>query len=116
MTRRFLILFILLAAFAVVGGCGRQTQNSVSSQDAIQVAQNKPSKEEKIKYLAQQAQQFISSKKYDQAVDVAQYILDNLDSRSASALAILEKANDEMQQVAQGAVDDAKKKLNSLGL
>ena len=116
MTRRFMILIVVLGVFSMAAGCGRQAQNSADSQEAIQAAQAKPSKEEKVQYLAQQAQQFISSKKYDEAVDVAQYILDKLDSRSADALAIMEKAKAEMQQVAKGAVDDAKKKLDSLGL
>ena len=100
------VLFVSLS----IWGC---TQKAANSSEAIQAAQAKQTVEQKTDYLISQANAFLSSKEFDEAIKTAQYILSNLDKESTAAQSIIEKAKAEMQKAAQAAVADVKDKLPS---
>jgi len=109
MNKKFVILIslVLIASVGLVG-CAKKAANSA---EAIEQTKTMKTVEEKVNYLVGQANAFISSKEFDQAIRTAQYILSNLDKESAAAESIIEKAKAEMAKAAQAAMDDAKKKM-----
>jgi len=94
-------------------GCAQQ--KAQDSQAAIEQSKSLKTVEEQVKYLVSQANSFVSSKEFDQAISTGKYILANLDSNSQEAKSIIEKATAEMKKMAQGAVNDVKNKLGTLG-
>ena len=89
-------------------GC---TKKSGSSGDAIQYAQTLKTVEEKADYLIKQAQAFYNAKEFQQAIDSAQYVLNNLDKNYQPAKDLIEKAKAQLQAVAQKAAGDVTNKL-----
>ena len=85
---RGLLMASVLTIFMVLG-CGQRAQ---SSSEAIELSKAKATVEEQAKYLVQQANSFISSDKFDEAIATAKYVLSNLDANSAEAKSIIEKA------------------------
>ena len=104
-----LILVCLIASWVGLFGCAKK---AASSQEAIQNSQSMQTTQQKVDYLTQQGNAFINSKEYQQAMDVAQHILTNLDKNSQAAKDILEKAKADLAAAAQKAASDVK---NSLG-
>ncbi|HOX09671.1 MAG TPA: hypothetical protein PLV09_01120 [Candidatus Omnitrophota bacterium] len=116
--KRFAVLFIAVTVGAAlfVSGCGQKAAPTASSNDAIQKSQALQTVSEKAKYLVGQANAFMNSKNYDQAISVAKYILSNVDSNSAEAKSILQKATELLKAEAAKAMDSAKTDLqNKLG-
>ena len=113
--KKILTLSVALAFVLGLGlaGCGQK--QAVNSQDAIQQSKTLKTADEQAKFLVSQANSFISSKQFDQAIDTAKYVLANLDANSQDARAALQKAAEEMKKSAQGAVEDMKKKIGGLG-
>ncbi len=110
-------LFVLCFVFALslgVTGCS-QGPKANNSQEAIQSSKSLPTVEEQAQYLVSQANSFVNSQKFDQAVETAKYILANLDKNSADAKKILEDATAQMKKAAEGALDDMKKKIGGIG-
>lgn len=105
-----LALFVTMSLSLV--SCAQKAANSA---EAIQQAQSKQSVEEKVNYLVGQANAFVNSKEFDEAIKTAQYILSNLDKDSQAAQDIIEKAKAELGKMAQQAMDDVKNKLGNLG-
>ena len=103
------LVFCVLCA-AAVAGC---TKKAVNASEAIANAKDMKTVDEQVKYLVGQANAFINSKEFDQAITTAQHILRNLDKDSAQAQSIIEKAKAELQKAAEGALDDVKKKIGS---
>ena len=91
-----LFLVIGLAVSLTLVGCG--TQKAESSQAAIAESKTMQTTQEKVNYLVSQAQAFYSSKDFQQAVDIAQYVLSYLDKDSAAAKSILEKAKADLSE------------------
>lgn len=89
-------------------GC---TKVASSANEAIQNAQALPTIKEKADYLVKQAEAFYNSKEFKQAIDVAQYVLSNLDKNSQPAQSLIEKAKAQLQAAAQKAITDASNKL-----
>lgn len=106
------LLVVVLALSLGILGC---TKKAASSQEAISNTQTMKTVDEKVNYLVGQANAFINSKEFDQAIQTAQYILSNLDQNSTAAKDIIEKAKAEMTKAAQGAMQDVKSKLGSFG-
>lgn len=107
------ILFVSLALCFLVGmlvnaGC---TKAASSANEAIQSAQALPTIKEKTDYLVKQAEAFYNSKEFQQAIQVAQYVLSNLDQNSQPAQSLIEKAKVQLQAAAQKAITDASNKL-----
>lgn len=110
MKKKLIVIVSILFIGASIWGC---TQKAANSSEAIQAAQAKQTVDQKVSYLVSQANAFVSSKEFDEAIKTAQYILSNLDKDSAAAQSIIEKAKAEMQKAAQAAVSDVKDKLPS---
>ena len=102
----------LLLSFSVLG-CAQK--KAASSQEAIETSKQLKTVDEQVHYLVGQANAFINGKEFNDAITTAQYVVSNLDQNSAEAKSLIERAKAEMQKAAQGAVNDMKSKLNSLG-
>ncbi len=100
MNTQIALTLMTLIVFLTVGGCSQQPKAANSSQ-AIQQAQTKSTIEEKAKYLVDQAQAFLKSKQYEDAMASAQYVLLQLDQNSKAAQDILAKAQKELTKQAQ---------------
>lgn len=107
------LLLLALAVCLVLAGCGGE--KAASSREAIQTAKAMETTQEKMDYLIGQAKTFYSSKEFQQAIDVAQYVLQYLDKDSQEAKDLLEKAKDQLAALAEGAMEDAKKGLEDFG-
>jgi len=111
------VLFSVVALGLVFGlvlaGCG--PKKTTSSNEAIETAKSMETLEEKANYLIGQAKALYNSKEFQEAVDIAQYILRYLDKDSLKAKDLLEKAKNALVSQAQGAVEDVKKKLPGFG-
>ena len=100
----------LLAAALLLVSCNRKPAVS-SGKEAVKASESMPSVEEKVGYLTAQAEAFYNSKEFQQAIDIAQHVLRNLDKDSAEAKSLLERASQALKQAAGEAVGEAKKKL-----
>lgn len=105
-------LIVSLIIGLMVFGCGQKTQ---SSGEAIELSKAKTTVEEQAKYLIQQANSFVSSDNFDEAIKTAKYVLSNLDANSTAAKDIIEKAQAELKKLAEQKMQDIKGKLGSLG-
>lgn len=103
----------MLALGVMVAGCSQQ--KAATASEAIEQSKAQGTVEKQVDYLVGQAQAFVSSKNYDQAITVANHILANLDQNSEKAKQILEKAKADMKAVAEGAVNDMKNAIGNVG-
>jgi hypothetical protein len=96
----------------MLAGCVKKADDSAQA-----IAQSKELKtaEEQADYLIGQANAFLNSKEFDEAMKTARYVLSNLDQESEKAKAIIEMAKVEMQKAAESTAGDMKKTLGSLG-
>ena len=108
MRRNIGIALLLFFLSISVAACA---QKAASSSEAIETAKAMETVEAKTKYMVQQANAFVNSKKFDEAIKAAKYILANLDSESQEAKSIIERAKEELAKKAEGAVADVKKNL-----
>ena len=104
---------ILMFAALISGGCAEK--KAENSQQAIEQSKTMKNTDEQIRYLADQAQAFLNSKEYSEAMNAAQYILTNLDAKSEKAKDVLAKAMDDMKKVTAENVEDMKNKMKKLG-
>lgn len=112
MKKRIGILTVcMLLVCVALTGC---TKKAVSSSEAINNAKALQTTEQKTDYLVGQGNAFVSSKEYQSAIDVAQYILSNLDKESQEAKAILEKAKAQLAAAAKEVAADVQKDLRGL--
>lgn len=113
------ILYIGVTVIVIAGlsiaGCAQKAAPVATSQEAISQSKTLATAQEQAKYLISQANSFINSKKFQDAITTAQYVLSNLDKNSLDAKSLLEKAKAELAKAAQSAVTDVKKKLGTLG-
>lgn len=106
-------LLLILSLNAGVSGCAQK--EAATSNEAIKNSQTLQSVEKKVEYLLKEAEAFYNSKKFQEAVSIAQYILANLDKDSQQAKDLLEKAKSALSSAAKSAVEDVKKDLGSFG-
>jgi predicted RNA-binding protein with EMAP domain len=107
------IIAMVLSLTLTLVGCTQK--QAVSSKEAIETANTLETVNQKVDYLIQQARSFYNSKEFQEAVTVAQHILQYLDSNSQEAKNILERAKEALAAVAKGAVEDVKGKLPGFG-
>lgn len=105
-------LIVSLIVGLMAFGCGQRAQNS---SEAIELSKAKTTVEEQAKYLIQQANNFINSDNFDEAIKTAKYVLSNLDANSIAAKDIIEKAQVELKKLAEQKMQDIKGKFGSLG-
>lgn len=105
--------FILgLAVVLMAFGCGQRAQ---SSSEAIDLSKAKATVEAQAQYLVAQANGFINSDQFDEAIKTARYVLSNLDSNSTAAQDIIAKAQAELKKIADQKLQEVKEKLGSFG-
>lgn len=110
---KFLPLTIAFVSVGVIlAGC---TKKADDSQQAIAQSKELKTVEAQADYLIGQANAFLSSKEFDDAIETARYVLSNLDKESEKAQAVIEMAKVEMQKAAESAVGDMKKTLGNFG-
>ncbi len=113
MKRNLIIVLVMgLAMSLALTGCAQKAE---SSKDAIDATKSIETVEEKVTYLVKQAEAFYKSEDFQEAIDIAQYILSSLDKDSQAAKSIIEKAKEALSAKAQAAVEDVKKKLPGFG-
>jgi len=101
-------IFCLAAGIFLSAGCVKKA-NSVS--EAIQNSEALKTIQEKASYLIKQAEIFYNSKEFQQAIQIAQYVLNSVDKNSQAAKDLIEKAKAQLQAVAQKAAGDVSSKL-----
>jgi hypothetical protein len=97
-----MLLVVVLGMGVMLAGCGPQKE--ASSQAAIEKSKSMATVEEKADYLIKQAETFMNSKDFQQAVEVAQYVLAEVDKESVKAKDLLEKAKAELEKAATDAI------------
>ncbi|MFH1381051.1 MAG: hypothetical protein ABIH57_02640 [Candidatus Omnitrophota bacterium] len=110
------IFFIMTALGLVFSlaliGCGAKKANS--SSDAIKVSRMLKTTQEKANYLVGQAKAFYGSKKFQDAVDTAQYVLRYLDKDSGQAKNLIDQAKKELASQAKSKLDAIQKNFSSV--
>ena len=109
----FLSAIVCMVFGIALIGCGQE--KAASSNEAIDVAKAMETAKEKADYLIGQAKAFYNSKEFQQAVDVAQYVLRYVDKDSSQAKDLLEKAKNSLAEAAKAGVEGAKKSLGAIG-
>lgn len=105
------LLTAAIVVFAtMIVGCAEKPK-AADSKEAIQQAKQLQTVEEQVKHLVQEANGFINSKQFDEAVNTAKYILSNLDKESLEAKTILEKAQAELKKMAEAKAEELKRSL-----
>jgi hypothetical protein len=102
------VLSVLAMVSLVAAGCAKR---AASSSEAIEHAKTLTVPQEQVNYLVGQAQAFLSSKNYQEAIKTAQYVLSNVDANAQAAKDVLEKATQQLKRDAEQAAGDVKKKL-----
>ena len=114
MNKQFLtILAGCLIVSLVAIGCG--AAKSESPKAAIDYSKTLKDTQEKVDYLVSQAKTYYNSKQFQGAVDIAQYVLRYLDSDSAAAKDLLQKAKDQLTAATKSAIEQAKKGFAGVG-
>lgn len=114
MRKGLLLSLIICVAIAGVSflGC---TKKAASSTAAIEASKALGSAQQKVEYLVAQAKAFYNSKDFQQAIDIAQYILAYIDKNSAEAKSLLDKAKADLAAMGQKKLDDLKGKIGTFG-
>ena len=107
-----LMVCVVVFSFAVAG-CG--VKKAESSSAAINASKAMSTTPEKVSYLIDQAKAFYSSKNFQEAVNIAQYVLNNIDNNSLDAKNLIEKAKAELAKAGQQKLDEMKNKLGTFG-
>lgn len=111
------VLFLITAGAVSVGlvlaGCAQK--KAASSGEAIKASESLQTVDQKVNYPIDQAKAFYNSREFQKAVDVARYVLRNLDKDSQPAKDLLEKATAQLKATAQKTMSDVKQKLGSIG-
>ena len=108
------IAVFLMCASLTFAGCAQQPKAANASQ-AIEQSKSMKTVEEQAKYLVGQANAFVNSKDFDQAIQTAKYVLSNLNANSQEAKDVLEKATEEMKKMAMQKAEEMKKSLGDFG-
>ena len=112
-------IFILLLAVMITTTltlCGYAATNPTTSKAAIEASKAMQTVKDKVNYLIGQAKSFYSSKKFQDVVNVAQYILTNLDKNSKQAQSLLKRAKNQIAAMAQKKADEVKSKISGFKL
>ena len=105
---------MVLIVTAVVTGCQKPQPTAANSSQAISQAEAMQTTEDKAKYLIDQANAFIATKQYEEAITTAQYVLSNVKADSQEAKAVLEKAANELKNNVQQTASQAQEGVNKM--
>jgi len=106
MKHGLLLAAVAIAGLGVLAGCSKQ---AVSSLEAIQHAKTLNTSKQQADYLVSQAQAFVNSQDYQEAITTAQYVLSSVDAHSQAATDLLEQAKTKLAADAQAVVGHTKK-------
>lgn len=106
-----MINLMVCIVIALMVGCA-QKPKSASSSEAIQKASAMETVEAKTEYLIKEANAFVNSQKFDEAIATAKHVLSKLDAESQEAKNILEKAKAELEKIAKEKAGEMKGELN----
>lgn len=115
--KKIILLSIIVLFLVIAVGCQQASPKarvSATSEGAIEISKSMPSSQKKIEYLIAQAKSFYESKRFQDAVNTAQYVLSALDKNSVEAQNLLEKAKQQLQAAVQSRVTDVKKGLEGI--
>jgi outer membrane murein-binding lipoprotein Lpp len=110
----FLMLIGALLSGILVSGCSKDG-TALSSAEAIDIAKTLESTQEKIDFLTKEANALYRSEKFQDVVDITQYILTYLERDSKTAKDLLDKAKAKLLQIAQERAGELENKLDSFG-
>jgi hypothetical protein len=108
--RKFLFLAIVAGLVCGISfvGC---TKKAASSQEAIESSKTMQDVKQQASYLMGQANAFYNSKNFQEAVNIAQYVLSYLDKNSQEAQSLLDKAKEQIKALGAQKIDALKGKL-----
>ena len=106
---KFKLFAFTVLTMLVVSAC---SQRAATSQEAIELSKAKQSVEEQVDFLIGEANAFVNSQKFDEAINTAKYVLAELDKNSQEAQSIIEKAKAELERLAREKMDEAKAEAN----
>ncbi len=112
--RKIIACFAVLVLCASIGLAGCGEKKAASSQEAINASKAMQTVKEKADYLIGQANAFYNSKEFQQAIDVAQYVLTYVDKNSQDAQSLIEKAKNQLAALAQKKADELKSKMTGM--
>jgi len=95
-----------IASLVIAAGCGKQA--AASSSEAIQQARTLKTPGQQADYLVSQAQGFVKSEDYQEAIKTAQYVLSSVEPKSQAANDVLEQAKDHLAADVRAVVLDTK--------
>jgi hypothetical protein len=110
--KKTLILALALTVSFTVGTSAWAQQKMLTVDESIQMVKTMQTAKQKADYLINQAKAFYSSKQFQQAVDLAKYVLSNIDKNSAGAKNILKDAEKQLAALAQQKVGDVKNAIS----
>jgi len=109
----YVIFFCVLTV--MLAGCAQKPE-STDSKQAISNAQKLQDVQAQAQYLIKEANAFLNSQQFDQAINTAKYVLANLDKNSQEAQSIIEQAQAKLKALAEQKVDEAASSVkNALG-
>lgn len=100
---------------ALSAGCAAPKPQAATADQAIEQSKSVGDVQAQAKYLISEANAFVNSQKFDEAIEAAKYVLANLDANSQEAKSILEKATAEIKKLAEQKAAELKNKLNNIG-
>ena len=106
-----IVAVAMLGAVYVIDGCAQKATNS---QEAIQHAQTLKTPQEQADYLVGQANAFLASKQYNDAVASAQQVLSKIDPQSKAAKDVLDKAKNQLAAAAKQATGNVQKAAGNM--
>ncbi|MDP8252874.1 MAG: hypothetical protein P9X27_00525 [Candidatus Kaelpia aquatica] len=107
-------LLVCLTFSILIAGCSKQC-SAASGLEAIDTAKTLGTTQEKISYLATAAKALYESEKFQDVVNISQYILTYLDSDSQIARDLLDKAQAKLAEMVQEGVSGLSNKLTGFG-
>ena len=113
--KKFITYSFVMTLMLAVGimGCSQPPQ-SANASEAIENAKAKQSVEEQAQYLIKEANAFVNSQQFDEAIKAAKHVLAKLDTESQEAQGIIEKAKAEIEKLAKEKAEEMKSKAEDM--
>jgi len=114
MMKKFIpVLCACAVAVALISGCGAKKEES--GKAAIEKSKTLTTTEEQLNYLEGQADAFYKSKEYQEAINIVQYMLNNLDKEAEKAKQLLEQSTEGLKKEADKTASDITNKIKDIG-
>jgi hypothetical protein len=107
MKKVFSLVLACAVCFLFLIGCS-SIKKADSDSQAISIAKGMDTIQQQKDYLISQAKVFYKSKEFQQAVNIAQYILNNIDKEFQPAKDLAEEAKAKIQETLDNQIDKIK--------